>query len=403
MRRTLVALATASAAVLGACAPTAAPPTTSGGVRASTFGNAPWNRTVTNMATHPRSAEFSARLFNYSNFGGFTNPTLKGKFSTYFGAYSQPIYDARQATGTIRVFRAGFGFPGSIANGGTIPWNPAWQPPSGTDRSLDVVDPTTGREWDLWLVQTDNKTSCITLENLALGFDTGGYNLCVGQADLVQDSAGQPIDYRTYEGGYPTGGAFIQGLAMLTTADEVAAGVIPHALNAVVYDTMFGSLCSAAQKATAAAGVDCSFYENPANRVEWTTGPQPCGSATQVDSPIGRSKTVAQGMRFAIHVTDAQIDQWLNTRNFTPELRNTARIFAVALRDYGFIVTNTSCYDAGFITDGVFNPKTKAKWQALGVTNADDVSLVHGLITADNLWTVAPSEALSVGSQTPAA
>ena len=108
-------------------------------------------------------------------------------------------------------------------------------------------------------------------------------------------------------------------------------------------------------------------------------------------------------MRFAIHVTDAQIDQWLNTRNFTPELRNTARIFAVALRDYGFIVTNTSCYDAGFITDGVFNPKTKAKWQALGVTNADDVSLVHGLITADNLWTVAPSEALSVGSQTPAA
>ena len=367
-------------------------------VLGSTFGNAPWNRPVAAMAAHPRSDEFSTRLFNYSNLGGVTDPKLKGRFSTYFGAYSQPVYDAREATGTIRVFRAGFGYQGSIAAGGSIPWNDSWQPPDGNDRTMYIIDPRTGREWDLWLVQTENKTTCLTFENLALGFSMDDRNLCVGQADIVQDSQGDPIDYRTYEGAYPTGGAFIQGLAMLTTADEVANGAIPHALNAVVYNTMFGPECTAAERNTPAAGLDCGFFEFPAGHLERAAGPQDCGASTLQHTNADRAKTVPQGIRFAVRVSDAQIESWLDSRGYAGVLRNTARVFAVAARDYGFVITNTSCWDAGFITDGVFNPATRKVWESLGVTDAADVSLLHGLFTATNLWAVVPSEPLPLGS-----
>jgi hypothetical protein len=337
-------------------------------------------------------------MFNYGIQGGAADPSLRGKFSTYFRDYSQPIYDARQATGTIQVFRAGFGFQGSVANGGSVPWNDSWQPPTGNDAVMFIVDPATGREWDLWLVQTINKSSCYTLENLLLGFNYYGHNICVGEADLMQDAAGHPIDYRTYAGGYPTGGAWLPGMAMVVTADEVAGGVIPHALNAVVYNTMFGPQCSSAQRFTSAAGVSCGYYENPASRLEWANAPQDCGVNTQQNSDIGRSKTVPEGMRFAVHMSDTEIEQWLTARGYSGALRNTARIFAVAARDYGFIVTNTSCWDTGFVTDGTFNPVAKAKWASLGIPESGNISLLHGLFRADNLWAVSASEALSVGS-----
>jgi hypothetical protein len=103
-------------------------------------------------------------------------------------------------------------------------------------------------------------------------------------------------------------------------------------------------------------------------------------------------------MRFAIHMTDGQIEQWLDSRSYRGALRNTARIFAVAARDYGFIITNTSCWDTGFVTDGMFNPATRSKWLALGIPDDGSTSLLHGLFTSDNMWAVAPSEALSVGT-----
>ncbi len=345
---------------------------------------------------------YSARLFANANYGGISDPAKRGLFSTYFRAYSQPIYDAREATGTIRVYRASFGFQGSLGAGASIPWNDTWSPPTGNDATMLIVDPSTGREWDLWLVNLANKSACVTWENVAAGFVVTERNLCVGQADLVQDVAGNPADYRSYSGGYPTGGSHLPGLAMIVTADEVTTGVIPHALNAVVYNTMFGPECTAMQRSTTAAGTTCGFYENPASRLEWASAPQDCGGYTQENSTAGRSKTVPEGMRFAIHITDAQIEQWLNSRGYAGALRNTARIFAVAARDYGFIVTNTSCWDSGFVTDGMFNSTTRSKWLALGVPDDNSLSLLHGLFTQDELWAVAPSEALSVGSATPA-
>ncbi len=370
---------------------------------AAPFGNSPWNRPVAGMAAHPQSAEYASRMFNYGIQGGSSDPSLRGKFSTYFRDYSQPVYDARQANTTVQVFRAGFGFAGSVPNGGSIPWNDAWQPPTGNDAMMFIANPDTGRLYELWLVQTVNKTSCFTFENLFLGFSFDGHNICVGQSDVIQDASGHAVDYRTYEGGYPTGGAYIQDRAMVVTADEVATGTIPHALNAVVYNTMFGPQCTPQERYSSAAGVSCGFYENPASRLEWSSAPQQCGSATQQDSDIGRAKTVAEGMRFAVHMTDGQITAWLDSRGYSGALRNTARIFAVAARDYGFIVTNTSCWDTGFITDGTFNPVTQVKWAALGIPADGNMTLLHGLFTADNMGTVAASEPLTVGTRTPAA
>ena len=397
MRRILLSVICAASLLTAACT-TPAPVASSPIILASTYGSSPWNLPVSTLAQHSQSATYAARLFNYANGEGLTDPTRKGQFSTYLRAYSQPIYDARQATGTIPVYRASFGFQGSVAQGDSVPWNDSWQPPAGNDATMFIVDPSTGREWDLWLVQTVNKTACLTWEGIAAGFLIDGRNLCVGQADLIQDASGNPIDYRTYVGGYPTGGAYIQGMAMVTTADEAASGVIPPALNAVGHNPMFGPECTTAQRTTAAAGVSCGFYEHPASRLEWASHPQDCGVNTLQNDATGRSTTVPEGMRFAIHMTDTQINQWLDGRQYTGQLRNTARVFAVAARDYGFIITNTSCWGAGFVTDGMFNPATRTKWMSLGIPDAGDDDLLGGLITADNLWATAASQALVLGS-----
>ena len=38
----------------------------------ATFGNSPWNRPVAAMSPYTQSADYSSRLFNYSNVGAYT-------------------------------------------------------------------------------------------------------------------------------------------------------------------------------------------------------------------------------------------------------------------------------------------------------------------------------------------
>ena len=368
-----------------------------GGYRRPYGDAAVWNRPVSEFGLSPRSAEFADRCYRYCSLAG------PGKVSTYFDDYSIPVYDAREATTTIRVFRAGFGYPGSIANGASIPWTPSWKPGGGNDHIMVILDPLTGKEIDLWtayLPGTTEQSTCITVENIALGIGQAGNVLCAGGADVIQDETGKAIDYWTATTTYPIGGGYFEQYAMLVTAAEVQAGAIRHAMNLTMYSTMFGPQCSAADLADPTkAGETCGFWVNPASRLEWASVPQGCGANTQANTVAGRSRTVPEGSRFFIEASDAEIEKWLDSRAVAGALRRTARIFAVALRDYGMIVTNTSCYDAGILTSGRVGPDAPL-WATLGVPADTNQALriLDGLITATNLRTAAPSGPQVVGS-----
>ena len=141
-------------------------------------------------------------------------------------------------------------------------------------------------------------------------------------------------------------------------------------------------------------GVDCGYAVAPATKLEWWNGASSmCGSIAQQNTAADRAKTVPEGMRFAINLTDAQIDAWLTSRGYTGAKRTTARIFAVALRDYGWITSDTSCWGASVSVDGIANPRSAARWNALGIDQFGPTgdTLLDGLITsADQVRAIRP-------------
>ena len=378
--------------------------TTPGSGYTRPFGDtATWNVPAASFSTISVSPTYTANAYNHLNLNG------PGKLSIYFDDYSYPVYDLRNANTTIKVYRTSYGFAGSIANGSSIPWNLSWRTGgvNDNDKIMILLDPSTGKEIDLWnaFVPGDNQSSCITLDNIAAGLDVNAQNLCAGQADVIQDQFGNQSDYRTATHTYPVAGSWMQSQIGLVTADEVASGSIRHALNVIAHNTMFGPPCSPAPSNPVSPGFGstCGGWVNPASRLEWPDAPQQCGTFTQANTTAGRQETVPEGSRFALTLSDAQIDAWLTSKGYTGTLRTTVRIFAVALRDYGFMVINTSCYDAGIFTDGRLNPATATKWNALGIpTNTTSASrLLDGLITSpSSLRMLTPSLPQVVGLQT---
>ena len=86
-----------------------------------------------------------------------------------------------------------------------------------------------------------------------------------------------------------------------------------------------------------------------------------------------------------MNLTDSEIEAWLDAAGHQGAIRRTARIFAVALRDYGFIVSDTSCYGATVPTEGITNPRSAELWRSLGVTGDSESSILDGLISEERL------------------
>jgi len=373
--------------------PTTAPTTTlrpDGSIRF--FGpDAPWNRTAAEMGRATEGQDYAKRWFDYATLAGWTNPQRRGEVDLQFSQYAVPIYDVATATGTRRVFRANYGYPGNIALGGEVPWNDDWQVSEGTDRVLLVVDYNTGQWWEYWALEA-NKTVCLTPENLAAGF--GLDDLCAGTANVVTEADGTPADIRTTVTRFSGRGMGIPKAALVTRADEVATGRIEHALEMTVFNSMFGPACDPIGDGSASgAGENCGFYVDPATRLEWSEGPPSvCGDNGLDNTAENRRKTVPEGMRFALDITDAEIDEWLDSRGYSGPIRETARIFAVALRDYGWIIAETGCFGAAIETDGTANPTAAATWANLGLTDPTQAGqLLHGgLFTGDRIYVVAP-------------
>lgn len=237
---------------------------------------APWNVPVAGLAPHPQSNTYRDRLWR----GGSDRP---GNINLMFEGYTYPVYMASAATGLFPVeteYR-------SNLNGQTMPWNPSWRAATGSDGQVIVLDPATGREWDLWQVEFDGTTVLATNGNLV------------------------PGSYWTREIGYaPSRGAGIPYLAMLVRPAEIEQGVIPHALSMPVRNP------------------DGASYVAPATKLERRT------------AVVG----VPEGMRFALQMDDVEVDRWV--ADLPPELppatRRAAAVIARALRDYGWFITDTT-------------------------------------------------------------
>ena len=367
---------------------------TSAGLSSNRFydDNAVWNIPASCYRTAVDSARWSDNWFVYSNrSAALGNVAERGAMSIGLLEYGPAIYRADEATTTIRVFSSAYA--NNLWGVPEVPWNPSWVPSPGNDHEIVILDTATGREWSLWLVQKDNWSACITWENFFAGF-RGGVDLCVGQAMIGRNTDGSISDFRTASGisQWPGRGlGAVTPMVLIPRLDEIEAGSIDHALNNEAYNTMFGGACTAAQMGTAAAGRSCGYAIAPASRFEGLLGPEgACGSAKMEATDAVRSTTVPQGTRFSLQLTDSEIDSWLTSRGYTGAKRRTARIFAVALRDYGWIVSDTTCWDSNMSAEGMANPAAAKRWAALGIAPSDGSTLLDGLIRQDRIRTLEP-------------
>jgi hypothetical protein len=379
-----------------------------------------------------------AGIYGWENDGLITSPSRqvydaakRGQWDVNFRNFSVPIYDAADADTTIHMYQSGeglsLGLPwerpavygkvtagvNGVRTGDAIPWNNAWTAPPGSDGIIIIVDYETGHAWDFFRANLPI-SACVGFPNAFNDDGNGNPGFLGGRVPAVNpildtnNSTHRCASSATYydniftdPGTVSSRGAGFPKPATIVRADEVEAGVIKHPLEMTVFNQMWGSACAggATNLSASGAGTTCAVYQPPGSKIEHATrfANNACGNDQPDDvgqSTAVRSKTVPSGMRFRLNITDAEITTWLDSRSYTGQKRRTARIFAVALRDYGWIVAETGCANRPSIeTDGFVNASTKAKWLALGLTDsgydgdsdgkADTPSsdLLYGLVT----------------------
>ena len=306
---------------------------------------APWNIPVKGIPIHPDSDYFASLLWNDST------ASRPGNFNTGFDGYTYPVYEVTSETDIYRVEITNNW--GANMDGKSMPWNPDWIPAEGDDAQIIVLDPEYGYEWNFWQVNVDEDNKIVYASN---------GNLV--QRGIIGGDGSDPGNYWTKENGFkPSRGCGIEYLAMLVRPQEVAAGKIEHALSMPIINT------------------DGDYFVPPATKLE------------HPNNPSG----IPEGMRFALDVTDEEIEIWVNS--FPPQLsettRNSARILARALRDYGWFVTDTS---GGAFFQFESRLTAGAEWDALGLNNQTvnwieyPRDLFDGLITEDRIYALVPSD-----------
>ncbi|MCI5146741.1 MAG: hypothetical protein D3923_14755, partial [Candidatus Electrothrix sp. AR3] len=251
--------------------------------------NAPWNLPVKHLPQHPESALYAERLWQDAP------DHWPGNFKLTFDDYTYPVYYVHDALGRFPVQTT---WETNI-NGKTIPWNPIWRPPDGTDAQIIILDLEQGLEWNLWQVEFRDGTIWATNGNLV-------------QVEEERGDGSNPANLWQKENGFrPSRGIGVQYLAMLVRPEEIMLGEIRHALSMPIRNT------------------DGALFVAP---------------ATKLEHPSYPSDQIPEGMRFALKVTDKEIDLWLASlpKEFSAVSRYSARCIAVALRDYGWFITDTS-------------------------------------------------------------
>lgn len=267
----------------------------------------------------------------------FEGPARPGNFNLNFDEYTYPVYEAADASGLFEV-RTQLRRP---LNGHKIPWNPLWKPAPGTDAQAIVIDKKAGVEWDLWKVVFDGKL------------------IHAGNASRI------PGDFRKREVGFvPSRGAGIPYLAMLVRGQEIIQGEIRHALTLTVGNT------------------DGFLFVPP---------------ATKVEHPGVRRDGIPAGTRYALDITDLEIEHWIGTlpKELPKEAKLSARTIARALRDYGCFVVDSSGgsamqfesrLTAGDIWAQVGLERMQVGWKEY------PRDLLDGLLTPDRLYALVSSD-----------
>jgi hypothetical protein len=296
--------------------------------------NAAWNISVAGLPLHPESARFAKKIWN-------SRPDQPGNINCNFDEYTYPIYDVAQKTGNYPVI-VRFSEWGSNLIGKKIPFASNWLPGSGSDRQVIIIDPVTGCEWNLWRAK----------------FSSG--KIYIDNGNLV------PGSYWTRETGFrPSRGCGIPYLAMLVRPHEVAAGIIHHALSMPL------------------KGIHKSVFVAPATK---TDGPI---------APYALTDGVPEGMRFALNVSDAEIESWVASLPLSSTGKQSARVIGRALRDYGWFITD----NAGAATLQFEDRKaTGAMWSNLGLSKVSangkeyPRDLLDGLMREERIYAVVPSD-----------
>jgi hypothetical protein len=282
------------------------------------------------MPPHPDSARLAAKVWN-------SRPDQPGKLDLTFAQWTYPVYETSQATAlyTVKCRHPDWG----NLHRKQLPWNPAWKPShsfwtgdAGIDSQVIVLDPATGREWNLWQVRAP---------------DTVNRIVRCGSASLV------PGSYWTKEDGFgPPRGCGIQCLAMLVRPEEIVAGRIEHALSVPF------------------RGIHKTAFVRPATKTD--------GPTAAYAVPDG----VPTGTRFALRATDEELAAWAASLPLSVVGRQSAIVIGRALVEYGWHITDNAgsahvqfedCNSAG------------AAWDALGLGNVSSGDKVYPRDLLDDL------------------
>ena len=381
------------------------------------FGNAVWNQPVCGLPRHPQSANYAERFYKWSNFndGSAIGQQRWGDLVVGIGLeipannWSRHVYYAKDATQQRQVFTVSFpsNLDGSqwnptpsVAQPGhesnvpttTIPWNPAWVTGDAGDSEIIILDEVNGKIYEIYGYKTEGNP--VHVFSCGPGWASG--KLCANTVVIGRDWSGNLVDYRTFEGPLPHRGVGLSGFATFTMPQEVLAGEIRHALGIAIPNTAFGAPCTNTQLGTSAEGRSCGTAVAPATKFEWGSPSIKTLPMANTDSLKGLytlDKTIPEGMRFALDIDDSYIENWINSRpnlKANPRKAETARIFARAIRDYGFIIADTSGNGAGLQVAGSLDAKTKDLWRQAGLETTDDYNILEGLIKQEKLYVVDP-------------
>ena len=384
------------------------------------FGNAVWNQPVCNLARYSKSADYANRFieWGHKNDGSPSADYLNGYLIAtpgfpgtptitdpegLAGLFSREVYYASKATMQKKVSSIVYPSnldgvqwndneslpkPGHLSRHPetTIPWNPSWKTGMGGDNEIFIIDDRPGKNNQIYTIWGYNVGGCVGESILYPD------RVCGMSINISRDHWGNPINIMSHEGYVSERGVGLSYYATLTTPDEVQAGEIRHALGISIPNTSYGQICTKQQLGTDAEGKTCGTAVAPASKFEWggTTSlikDEPYKSIYTID------KTIPEGMRFAIDITDAQIESWINSRNTlknNPRRAETARIFARALRDYGMIVVDTNGARPDIQMVGGVNPDNRTKWTNLAMGPDSGTDLLEGLINKNNLYVVTP-------------
>ncbi|MCA9342926.1 hypothetical protein KC950_02865 [Candidatus Saccharibacteria bacterium] len=388
------------------------------------FGNAVWNQKVCGLERHSKSDDYANRLLKYSYINKVEKPEEPKRYITNnlgFGpnfattepeiknSFGRNVYYASDATTTTQVWAYHYGSnldepKREYKPDATIPWNPEWKTGQGGDNEIVILDENSGRIYELANYQQNKDIA--DLKCVEINWDYGIFDLtfpdsgriCVGSAYIGRDINGNIIDYRTFEGLHGDRGAGFSKFITFTMPDEILAGEIRHAMGVAIPNNSIGPICTKEQQETDAEGYTCGTALAPATKVEHGDKTNMAhvidGNAfPQTLALYTQDKLIPEGMRFALDISNDEIDAWIQSRDdlrTNPRQAETARIIAVALRDYGVIPVDTSGYGPGIQVAGSENPDSRSKWEQLGFTKQNVGGFLRGLITEENLYVVEP-------------